>query len=147
MVAVAIAALDFMAIRALLPRHANVLDDQRGILLLLGALPMANVLAVGMLIGQRSPGSRPFLQGIEAFGAIALALFMLLASSFTREVVMPYLETFVAPVEWITGPNSPFVSIPIQCVVAVIMLGLPQVAFALLGGSLSRRFRVTITRR
>src|SRR6478736_556628 len=44
MVAVAIAALDFGAIRALLARHANVLDDPRGLWLLLGALPMANAL-------------------------------------------------------------------------------------------------------
>ena len=147
MVAVAIAALDFAAIRALLPRHTDVLDDQKGMCLLLGALPMANVLVVGMLIGHCCPGSRPFLQGFEAFGAMALALFLLLASSFPREVVMRYLVPFVAPVEWITGPANPFASIPIQCFVAVIVLGLPQVAFALFGGSLSRKFRVTITRR
>jgi hypothetical protein len=29
----------------------------------------------------------------------------------------------------------------------VALLGLPQLAFALLGGFLSRRFRITITRR
>jgi hypothetical protein len=31
--------------------------------------------------------------------------------------------------------------------VAVVMLGLPQLTFTLIGGSLSRRFRITITRR
>ena len=51
-------------------------------LLILGALPMANVLAVGILIGQRRPGSRPFLLGFEAFGAMALALYVALASFF-----------------------------------------------------------------
>jgi hypothetical protein len=49
MVAVAIAALDFAAIGAILGSGA----DDFGIFLLLGALPMANVLAVGILIGQR----------------------------------------------------------------------------------------------
>jgi hypothetical protein len=48
-VAVAIAAPNFGAIRALLLRHEHVLDDQRGMLLSLGALPMANVLAAGFL--------------------------------------------------------------------------------------------------
>jgi hypothetical protein len=40
--------------------------------LLLGALPMANVLAVGILVGQQRPGSRQFLLGFEAFGAMAM---------------------------------------------------------------------------
>ena len=147
MVAVAIAALDFAAIRALLARHANVLDDQRGILLLLGALPMANVLAVGMLIGQRRPGSRPFLLGFEVFGAMALAFFIALATCFSREVVVPYFAPFVAPVEWFIGPGRPYVYIPVGgLVVAVVLVG-PQVVFALVGGVLSRRFKITITPR
>jgi hypothetical protein len=147
MVAVAITALDFGAIRALLPRHANVLDDQRDILLLLGALPMANVLAVGMLIGHRRPGSRPFLMGFEAFGAMALAFFIALASCFPREVWMSYLVPFVAPLERIIGPDRPFVYIPIGGLVVAVMLVGPQVAFAVIGGFLSRRFKITITPR
>ena len=146
MVAVAIVALDFGAIRALLPRHASALDDQRGVLLLLGALPMANVLAVGMLIGQRRPGSRPFLLGFEVFGAMALAFFIALASCFPREVVVPYFAPFVAPVEWFIGPGHPFY-IPIGGLVVAVMLIGPQVVFALVGGVLSRRFKITITPR
>jgi hypothetical protein len=147
MVAVAFAALDFAVIRAFLGHRTNVLDEQRGILLLLGALPMANVLAVGMLIGQRRPGSRPFLLGFEAFGAMALALFIVLATGFPREVVLPYLAPFVAPLKWIIGPDRPFVEIPIGCFAFVVLLGWPQVAFALVGGLLSRRFKITITPR
>jgi hypothetical protein len=146
MVAVAFAALDFAAIRALLPGHANALDDQRGVCLLLGALPMANVLAVGMLIGQRRPASRPFLLGFEAFGAMALVLFIALATCFPREVVIPYFAPFVAPVERFIGPGRPLY-IPIGgLVVAVVLVG-PQVVFALVGGFLSRRFKVTISPR
>jgi hypothetical protein len=147
MVAVAISALDLGAIRALLPRHEHVLDDQRGMCLLLGALPMANVLAVGMLVGRRRPGSRPFLMGFEAFGAKALAIFIALATCFPREVVLPYLTPVVVPLERTIGYDRPFVMFPIVGVVAVALLGWPQVAFALAGGSLSRRFKVTITRR
>src|SRR4051794_21903333 len=72
MVAVAIAALDFAAIRA-------SLEFREAVLLVLGALPMANVLAVGILIARQRPGSRPFLLGFEAFGAMALALFITVA--------------------------------------------------------------------
>ena len=147
MVAVAIAALDFGAIRALLARHGSALDDQRSMCLLLGALPMANVLAVGMLIGQRRPGSRPFLLGFEAFGAMALAFYIALASCFPREVVLPYVTPVLAPIERTIGNDRPFVMIPIVCVVAVALLGWPQVAFALAGGFLSRRFKVTISPR
>ena len=46
---------------------------------------MANVLVVGMLVAQRRPGSRPFLLGFEAFGAMALALYIALADSLPRE--------------------------------------------------------------
>ena len=53
MVFVAIVALNFGAIRASFGFEPYVAQA-----LLLGALPMANVLAGGILIGQRRPGSR-----------------------------------------------------------------------------------------
>jgi hypothetical protein len=130
MVAVAIAALDFGAIRA-------VLSYPEVGLVGLGALPMANVLVIGNLFGQHRPGSRPFLLGFEAFGVMALILFFGLAICFPREVVMPYLEPFLSRIATITGQGRPFVLIPIECFVAVVLLGWPQLAFALLGGFLS----------
>jgi uncharacterized protein YggT (Ycf19 family) len=133
MVAVAIAALDFAAIRAL---------SGWGHRLLLGALPMANVLAVGILLGQQSPGSHPFLLGFEAFGAMALAFYVALVSFFpdSYEPIGSYLALLVEPMEKFIGRNRPFILIPIAYFVAIIMLGWPQVAFALIGGFLSRRF-------
>jgi hypothetical protein len=91
MVAVALAALDFGAIRAPLPRHEHVLDEQRSVLLLLGALPMANVLAVGLLIGHRRRGSRRFLSGFVVLGAIASAVYVEVASLFAEELGIPYM--------------------------------------------------------
>ncbi len=64
MVAVAIAGIDFGVIRTLLAE----------LFLVMGALSMANVLVVGLLIAQQRPSSRPFLWGFEVFGAMALAL-------------------------------------------------------------------------
>jgi hypothetical protein len=140
MVAVAIAALDFAAIRA-------SLDIREAVLLVLGALPMANVLAVGILIAQQRPGSRPFLLGFEAFGAMALALYVGLLSWRPRGLVIPYLLSLIRVLEQAVGRDRPFVFIPILCFGSVVMLGWSQVAFALIGGFLCRKFRVTITRR
>ncbi len=67
MVFVAIAALNFGAIRALsnirTPLNNNTID-----VLSLGALPMANVLAVGILTGQQRRGSTPSYSGSRSSG-------------------------------------------------------------------------------
>ena len=57
---------------------------------------------------------------------------------------MPYYQ-FPRPGTTI-GRYRPFILIPFS-VSAVVMLGWPQMAFALLGGFLSRRFKITIARR
>jgi hypothetical protein len=140
MVGVAIAALDFAAIR-------EMLDSPTVSFLVLGTLPMANVLAVGMLVGQRRPGSRPFLLGFEVFGAMALALFVDLASllPYGDGLMNSYLSPLIEPMEKFIGRDRPFVFIPTACLGCVAMLGWPQLAFALIGGFLSRRFKITIT--
>jgi hypothetical protein len=145
MVGVAIAALDFAEIRAFLGPHPASLGRQKHALLLLGALPMGNVLAVGMLTGQCRRGSRPFHLGFEAFGAMALTLFIALAVYFPREVVMSYLTPVVDSIDKVIWPNHPFVLIATQGVVAVVMLGWPQLVFAVIGGFLFRKFKTTST--
>jgi hypothetical protein len=146
MVAVSIAALNFAAIRAVFD-HTAPAPSLLGILLSLGALPMANVLAVGILIARRRPGSRPFLLGFEVFGAMMLCLYVALAICFPDEVVVPYLKPFIDPIERIIGWNHPLVLMPIGYSVALVLLSGPQVVFAMVGGLLSRRFKVTITAR
>src|SRR5262245_2481835 len=94
MVAVAIAGLNFGVIRAMLAPGMGV----RGDLLVVGALPMANVLVAGLLIARQRPRSRPFLQGFEAFGTMALALYVVLAISVHREVVLPYVQPVLDPI-------------------------------------------------
>jgi hypothetical protein len=137
MVAVAIAAFDFGAIRAMF-------GSPMGHSLLLGALPMANVLAVGILVGQQRPGSRPFLLGFEVFGAMALAFYVVAFAWFfpeSHKLVGSYLAPWLGLMEEAIGRNRPFAFVPIACFGIVVMLGWPQVAFALIGGSLSRRFK------
>ena len=143
MVAVAMAALDFAAIGAILGSGA----DDIGIFLLLGALPMANVLAVGLLIGQRRSESSPFLVGFEAIGAIALALYIAALSHHPRQLVSSYLHPLIRVLEQNIGRDRPLVFMPVLLIGSVVMLGVPQLAFALLGGFLFRRYKVTFTRR
>jgi hypothetical protein len=138
MVFVAIVALNLVAIRALLGFRSLM-----GELLILGALPMVNVLAVGLLIGQRRPRPRLFLLGFVPFGAMALALYVAVTTSFPREVVISCLTPVSGYLERMIGPHRPLLSIPAQTLAYVLILGLPQVVLALIGGSLSRKFMIT----
>jgi uncharacterized membrane protein YeiB len=72
MVAVAVAALDFWAIRAVFDRNSRT-----SYLLGIGAMPMANVLVVGLLIGRWRRRSPKFLSGVAVFGAMALAVYVI----------------------------------------------------------------------
>jgi hypothetical protein len=58
-----------------------------------------------------------------------------------------YLSLLYVPMDKAVGLDRPYARIPLECSVVVGMLTLPQVAFALIGGFLSRRFKITITRR
>ena len=142
MVVVAIAALDFGAIRTFLDPQS----DTKG--LVFGALPMANVLLVGLLTARYRPRSRSYLLGFEAFGAIALALyiFLLAIGRGQQGPIDSYIDFVTIIVIDAIGTNHPL-TMPILWSSAVIMLGGPQLVFALIGGSLSCRFKVTITPR
>jgi hypothetical protein len=108
---------------------------------------MANVLAVGLLIGLRHRGSRSFLLGFEAFGVMALAFYIALTGFSPHPGVISYVDLLLQPTSRTIGTGRPGVLIAIISSVAVVMLGLPQFTFALIGGFLSRRFKVTVTRR
>jgi hypothetical protein len=145
MVAVAIIAVDFGAIRAATGAGTWLAVG----LLLVGALPMANVLVVGMLIARQRLRSRPFLLGFEGFGAIALALYIYLATSSplsplsAEGPIESYLRLAFDPLNAVIRPYGPFVRSAIQLLVGVLMLIGPQLVFALIGGFLSRRFTIS----
>ena len=136
---VAIAALNFGAMRALLGFNSVTAR-----LLLGGALPMVNVLAVGILIAQRQPGSRTFLLGFEAFGAMALAFYVGLSFFPNEAALKAYFRLLGEPLEKSIGHVIP---IPAGYLLALVMLAGPQVTFAVIGGFLSHRFKITLTRR
>jgi hypothetical protein len=144
MTLIAIAAFDIGAVRMLFDQRTDHLLNGR---LVFGALPMASVLAVSFLTARQHPANRPFLLGFEAFGIMALSLYVALATFFRGETVLSYLWIFRALFENAIGTSQPFVLIWVWLSIVAVVLGLPQLAFALLGGILSRRYRVTITRR
>ena len=119
-------------------------------LLLVGALPMANVLIVGILIARQRVKSRPFLLGFEVFGAIALALYIYLAMSSplsplsAEGPIESYLHLAFDPLYAVIGSSLPFVRAAIGLLLGIVMLVGPQLVFAMIGGFLSRRFKSTV---
>jgi hypothetical protein len=138
MIFVALVALDFAAIREMLDDAPTEIG-----LLGMGALPMANVLAIGLLISHRRRGSSGFLVGFVMFGVAALAAFIAAATMIAEVMILKYLQlvavryvrTFVTKL-----PPTTFRSV-IPHSIGVVMFGLPQLAFALIGGYLSRDYR------
>src|SRR5262249_7068797 len=104
--------------------------------LAIGALPMANLLAIGLLIEPGGDRRRRFFLGFEAFGATALALFIAGAILFPDELVRPYLGLVIGPFLQTSGTPSTTIRIRILYGLCAAMLVLPQVAFAVVGGIL-----------
>jgi hypothetical protein len=141
MVAVAIAAINFGAVRELLDPRAV----EAAAFLLIGALPMANVLIVGLLIARQRPRSRPFLLGFEVFGVLSLSVYVILSFIFGQSgPIVWYLELMFNPLIAVFGAYPPPA---MEMSVCIPMLVGPQLVFALIGGFLSRRYKITITRR
>ena len=79
--------------------------------------------------------------GFEAFGATVLALYIAGVSCLTYEELRPYLKLVQGPLRTTFGPPGTAVSFLIGYSVSAMILVLPQMTFALIGGFLLRRFR------
>jgi hypothetical protein len=142
---VAVAALDFAAIRA-------AADDSNGpgMLLCTVVLPMANVLAMVFLIGRRNRRCCRLLSGFEAFG-VAASVYLVMAILSGEDWVWSYITLALEPTraiirppgggKWSTGRL--FAGRSLLSVWAT----LPQLAFALIGGYLAHSFKVAVARR
>ncbi len=145
MIFVAIAALNFGAIRVWYQHFPyNDVNTVWVEILVFGSLPMANLLAVGIMVGIRQPQARPFLWGFATFGGLALAFFGVLAYFYTDEVIRPFLVWFfeLDVVETAIHSFRRDARNLIQYFIGTLLLGLPQLAFALIGGLLSRKFGI-----
>jgi hypothetical protein len=140
MAAVAFAACNFAAIRPTFDPQQNPVDRTSRLLLIFGALPVANILVVGLVVGYRRPASQPFLFGFEALGWMVLTVFVSSAISDPRWIMEYYLAPILRPLEEATRGMHPFVIFPAACCVLMAVLALPQIAFATVGGLLSRTY-------
>jgi hypothetical protein len=152
MVVIAITALDIVISQPLLRSVLGGAGPSRDTpwQLIVGALPMANLLAVCLLIGLRRPEGRRFLWGFGVFGAAALAIYIALASSYPDFFLRPYILASLKflPLLFPRPPWTTPRSLGLGLLAIAVVLGLPQLAFALLGGILFllgsfffRRFR------
>jgi hypothetical protein len=145
MILVALAAVNFAVLRMVLASQSVTSE-----LMAVGVMPIASVLTIGLMIGYRHPRHRAFLLGFEIFGAMTAVLMILAVSVGTDVVVGPYVFFFIEPVTHVVDPTrDSLIYVPIAYSIAILALGLPQMAVALFGGVLSRTYRiaVTITRR
>lgn len=137
MALVLLVALDIWVCQAL-PLVGPQLIPDLSDLLIFGALPMANVLAIGLAPLARAAGEhkgrRPALVGFEVGGLIALVVF--LAGSLT--LTHP-LHEGVGRLLTSIGLVPPG---PVFLTAAVILLLLPQLALALLGYWLCQRYKI-----
>ena len=79
------------------------------------------------------------------FGSMALALFVLLAVLFNDTTLRPYTTVVFKPLSAAFRRTEPFVYFTIAYPVAVFLLLIPQLIFALIGGWLSTKYKVCIT--
>jgi hypothetical protein len=135
MAAVVLVALDCMAIRTPLSGLSVT-----ACMLLLGGLPMANILAAGLLIllADRSGRGvyRPWLVGFEVAGWTALFLYASCAyyrPYALREYVVHALTSLRA-----LG-NSALIT------AVVVALSAPQLGLAILGGWVNRKYEIVVT--
>jgi hypothetical protein len=138
MALVLIVALDFGAYRAF--QDGSALGRDLSDLIVFGALPMANLLAVGLMpffTSRPDRGGRsPALVGFEVFGVAGLLVFLgcsLLATHTIHEGVGDVLQPLGL------RPGG-----PIFLAWAVALLLLPQLTLALLGGLLGERYFIRV---
>jgi hypothetical protein len=103
---------------------------------------MANVLAFGLLIGYWRRGSRSFLVGFEALGALALAFYV--ASILSLSDGASLGQMIVGGYLWLDQklwpPGSARTIPPVVFAASALSLWLswPQLIFAIVGGFLTR---------
>jgi hypothetical protein len=137
MLIVVIAALDFSVIRAELENDSPV-----GGRLLLFALPMANALAIALLMGRIFPDDRSFIVGFVVCGAIAMVPYIVLATSIPDEAVAFFANRAVRLLE--SWTDNPWLFMPAIALGYLLLVVSPQLLVALIGGVLFRKFNITL---
>jgi hypothetical protein len=141
MAVVLLVALDCMTFNILLNRP--LFDRNLSEVVFFGALPMANILAIGLirLLTERNRRgrTRPFLVGFEGFGGVALLLFVACTWG-AAEPIHHGVDDVLRPLSLRPGN-------PLFLAGAVTLLLLPQLALASVGGWLVRTYSIVVKRR
>lgn len=132
MAAIALVAFDLGAIRGLLG-----VRDTFANLVGVGVLPMANLLALGAILGATRRKFPPFLAGFEVFGAVAM-LACLMGAWLSPDSLARCINELTIPVADTLRETWGEPATYYACyAMAIILLTLPQVIFALLVGGLA----------
>ena len=141
MVLVAIIGLNCWAILTILDERSPI-ADRVGI----GALPMANILIIVPLVSYPHRGNRRFLWGFEVVGAAAVTLYVALrilhpagvpfVRYYTRLAADALIRAWGSPWSW-TNPRF-----LVGSIIVSLWVSLPQLAFDLIGGFLTRHLRI-----
>ena len=142
MVAVAILALNFGVIREHL-RPESWVDE----LVVLGALPMANVLVFVGLLGIRSRRARAYTIGFEAFGMLSLSSYVAWVSLSSPWTIIHYLDTIFGPIGEFVRWACPGFDVPIGYGIAIVIFLIPHALFGIAGGYLSAKLGAIVARR
>jgi hypothetical protein len=137
MAVVLFVALDCMALNMLIVRPLFRVSLSE--LILLGALPMANILAIGLLrlwADRNGRGrTRPLLVGFEVCGWVTLLVFVTCAVLATES----FHDGVGSILRYCLKPENPTFLIG-----AVAILLIPQLALASIGGWLIRSYRIEV---
>jgi hypothetical protein len=146
MALVALAALNFAGIRAWLYYRVGHGVSPHGVqmtyidntydLMGYGGLPMADLLAAGLLARSFGVTRRPFLLGLMAFGAAALVAFVACAALYTEGVIQPFILWVLRSLPRSIKTLRPSVRTSILYAIAASLVVLPQLAVAVLGGAI-----------
>jgi hypothetical protein len=147
MAIIVIAAIDFAIIRALDGTNTVI-----GALLVFGSMPMASILVLGipsLVRGFTGRGKiRPFLAGFEGVGWTILLVYTGSASLFPESVAgaidlsSQFLMSLIG-LDTADGPDPDRQLFGLFVVVLILLL--PQLFVALVGGWLNQRFKIRIT--
>jgi hypothetical protein len=141
MIAVAFAAANLAAVWLI---YSMRLPGPPALFLIFGGLPMANLLALVMVVGYRPPRTKPFVSGFETFGWLALFVFAALVEFAPGTLFEHYLwpSLNILP----KGQDGTLSQLICVVAVTVAILGLPQIAFAAVGGFLFHASRDHLAR-
>lgn len=136
-------ALDCLAVRA--AWHSN---DNRVILIFFGALPLLNILVVGLpILGKKSRRREAvsFLVGFQVAGWLLFSMDLVAILAFSEGSIVLF-GRLTKPLESLTEAMFP-VGLAIAIAVVMAMMTIPQLVVAYVAGALNRRYRIRIERR